>query len=282
MFKERFYKFGSSNLFLTGCILFSAGSVATLLLKFSFFSLLSFALLTLPVIIGVWLIFFESKQLNVLAISFESESPKISENSVTGLTLVKIATIANMVFFCISLGILFIGMIIVVIIVAIASELMGGGRLALILLAIFAAVIVFWVLWLIYYYVALLNVIKSISDGIKYDHVSKIKGVGSFIVLSFIKIGFSIFSQLSELAVLITFRSAINISIQEVISRLGKSLDEISPDIGELISSHIPDLNTFPLMYTLMESVRTVFALAASIGLLLIIITLRRFAKSVA
>jgi len=179
-----------------------------------------------------------------------SKSPKTPESSLVGLTLFKVAAIIGLVIFCISLvPVIFSGWEMLI------SDDWGGALIALSFIA-FAIIIALFV----FYYVALFNVLKSIREGVNNNNVREIKSCGSFVILSFISIGLRIIQDL----IFLSMRAAMDAMMFEL-------LREIPSEYRGLVSSLLPNFDTLPIL----------LSLASSVGLIILVVTLKQFADSI-
>jgi len=246
-FIGRIRSYGSSNMFLTGCILCSVG-ILGLFFNFSFGTIFTIAIAVLPVI-GVWMVYAASK------------SPVAPVGTFPGLTLFKVSTIIGLVLLCIGLGGVVLGGIALLIGGAFLNELIGGsgGIMVVIVLALLIIIAIF-IVWIKFYYMSLLSVLKSIKDGVMGGSVSEIKGFTPFMILSFISIGFGILGDLGTMA----FSATWNRLISEL-------LWDIPVEFRGIAESFLPSISVFP----------SLFSIAANVGLILLIVTLKQFADSI-
>ena len=254
-FIARLHSYGSSTPFLLGCILWSVGSVIGLLMHFTILSILSLALMVL-VVIGLWMMYAASV------------SPKRPEKALPALTMFKVTTVINLILYCIFLAVVVLLMVFMMAAGAIAGELFeeGGGLIMAAVFLVFALIITLMALWIRFYYVALLRTIKSIRYGIFYNKVREIRGVGSFVILSYIMVAFTVILNLLSLA------------LQRMLSEMWNEIMDI------LIWEIPPEFRDFVIDFPLTFQVNVLpvlLSLVASVGLVLLLSTLRRFATSI-
>ena len=247
-FVERIHKYGASSTFFMGAILYTVGSILSLLLSFSFANIFSIALLALP-IVGVWMVYNASTK------------PKVPEATLTALTLFKVATIIGLVSFAIGLGIIIIAAIIIAVIIAIGNTYAPVLSIVLGVLVITGAT---FALCIAFYYVALLRVFKSIRNGILDNTCRKIRGVTSFSILSYIGIGLGILTNIA----LFGSRNHVNNFIHDII--LGLNLGPEFYDVIDIVED-----------MAIISPASVLLSLASSIGMLMLIFTLNKFANSI-
>ena len=171
-FIEYLHRHGGSTLFLTGIILFTVGTALTSIITFSFLSILSMALVALP-IIGFWLMYAASK------------NPSEPEKTLPALTLFKVHTIITLVLVCIGAGLVTI----VGIILTVAFGAEFGGGIAVATLIGFLVVAGIFALFIVFYFVAILKILKDIRRNIIENVFKPIRGVTSFTIFTFVMIG---------------------------------------------------------------------------------------------
>ena len=165
-FIKQIHEYASSQLFFIGILLFSIGTGFSLLTT-GFFGILFSAL---P-IIGVWLIWLESKNL-------EPNAHRKGEKTLMAILLFKITTIAMIVISIIAVAIIPIGLAFVILVEPIAAWIL------LIILPIIA--------YIAFYYISVIKVLNSIRDNIKNNTFKPIYMANLFLIFSFIGIGFGI------------------------------------------------------------------------------------------
>ena len=241
-FMELLREYGTGGIFFLGFILYAVGNILSILINFSAFSIFSLGILALPVI-GLWMLYNAVK------------SPYPAAGLLTSMTLFKVAAIIGLVLLCILLGLVALfGLGVIA-----GFGYFMGGEIGLLILLIFGVIVTGFVLWIKFYYIALLNVLKSIREGIMYGGVAEIKGAGSFVVLSFISIGLSIIGNLIMLVV----HAAVNAVMQEM-------LHEVPRELRGMVSGLLPFGGTGFFV--------TILSLAGNVGLFLLILVLREFA----
>jgi len=255
-FVERMHQYGSSTLFFVGCILFTAGTalgLVTSLRFFNFFSPIFIAWSVLPVI-GVWIIY--SASIN----------PQPQERTLTALTIFKVITMIMIVLTCIGFGLAGLGGLIGLI----ASVASGEAFIIVTVFIVLAITIAIAALYLRFYLIALNRVITSIRDGIYTGYSREIRGAGSFTVWSYVIIGFSILGSLLSFALF-----GLGGFMDEFINYFNQGFAEgfyesagIVPDFD--LASFMPPFGMLSLLVSL----------ASSVGMILLIATLGRFAES--
>ena len=241
-FAKRLCRYGSSQMFLNGCILYTTGALLGFLLVFTPGSIITLPFLALP-IIGIWKIYHAS-------IKAENVTGFLS-----GITLLRIITIILLVFLSIMLG-----LVAITFLIGLVESLAAGDTFFffgfLVLGGIFT--VIFWA-FIRFYFVALLRAFKSIREGLMQKTTDEIRGVGSFVVISYIILGIFI---LGNLYVLYS-PDALNTAMQESLMLM---------DFGtEIMLESLPQI-TF--MSTLLQ-------LVSSVGMLFIIRVFHKFAISV-
>jgi hypothetical protein len=248
-FIEHLHTQGRSGLFLTGIILFSAGTLFTIFASFSALSIISLLLAALP-ITGFWLIFAASK------------SPRLPEKTLPALTLFKIYTIFWLVVvglvalaFLIFFGLAFIGL----------AEFGGGGELAVLLIMFFLTAVVFAVI-IAFYYVPILRIIGSIRRNILHNAMEPLRGVLPFTVVAIILVSLGILGALVGLAVMGT---------------MGVMLDMFIDDIMWEIMRYAPELRGLGLQNMLQGFMTSItltflFSLLIYVGTILLVVSLNK------
>jgi len=235
-FIEILYEHGSGLLFLFGCILYTSGGVISVfLVPLSFINIISIPLVALPVI-GVWMMYITSVR-------------KASTDGVLrALTLFKIPAVVTLVIFCILLGLMAIGMLFSLFSSFLAFLIFGIGG------GIFFLIVKF-------YSLALLNVIKSIRDCIVFERMREITGVKTFVIISYIMIGFEL------------LRNIIGLFWNPPIDAVAQNAAELAGGFGEMASEAIS--------FGGAQGLVALLGLVNSMGMLLLIIALRKFTKDV-
>ena len=248
-FVARLHQYGSNQLFLAGCILYTFGAVVSQILTFSFFNFIVLGLGALP-IIGVWVVYNACNK------------PKVPEATLTAMTLFRVRTIIALV----GIGIFTAGAGLGVAGTGIAILFTSGATRLGVVIAFVASVFALVILILIirFYFVALLQVIKSIKEGIQTGYVREIRGAGSFVVLSYIGLGIGIASSLFFLA----FGGFLNLFVTEVIYELTFYMGSEVEELAYLLN----DISFGRLTYLI--------SLASSVGQIFLITMLSRFANS--
>jgi len=245
-FIGRMRHYGSSNLFLVGSIMYSIG-VLGLFFHFSAITIFSLALALLP-IIGIWMFYAASKS---------SVSPV---GVYPGITLFKVVAVIGLVLFCIALGLVVLFGVIMLIGGAFLSDFMGGGgAIVAAMFFVLLIIVALFIVWIKFYYIALLNVLKSIREGVQSNSNREIKGFTSFMILSFISLGFAILGNLITLAVSAT--------IDRFYAEL---LREIPSEFRGAFAGFLPSINPVP----------SILSLVSSVGLILLIVVLKQFVDS--
>jgi hypothetical protein len=243
-FTELLRGHASSTVYLTGCILYTVGTLLALLIGFSVTDIISTAIAFLP-IFGIWLFFFGS------------------DNFHTGLTLFKVSAIIGLVLFCITMGVITLAALTFFIMAIIFRDTFGVSNLDLAAtFFVLMTIIALFVVFIKFYFAALLNTLKSIKEGINGKEIHQIKGVVPFMVFSFIGIAFDIIWVL----IFYVFGSAIDMFVHSLIELFPADLHEVLEDIIPPLSDNI-----FNLILTVISK----------IGLVLLLITLRKFALAV-
>lgn len=174
---------------------------------------------------------------------------KISSNGVLwALTLFKIPAVITLVAFCILLGLTAIGMLFSLFNSFGAFLIFGiGGGIFFLLVK--------------FYSLALLKIIKSIRNCIVYNPTREIISVGTFVVISCIMIGFDVVLNL------------IGLFASPAINTVTQNATELAGGFGEIASDAIPFIGVHGL--------GALLRIASAIGMLLLIIALRKFSKDV-
>jgi hypothetical protein len=253
-FTALLHKHVAGGPYFIGLVLLSVGTVIPMLSAFSFFGLIGYAIGLLP-IIGYWFIFYAA------------QSPQVPDRSLTGLTLWKVSAVIALVLFCIVFGVVTILALLALLGGGIAVEFFGGGGavlvVVLVLYLIYAAVSIAWIK---FFYIAMLNVVRSIREGVITGSCAEIKGVGSYTILSFIFLGFSLLGNLISLTTI----NAANAFIGGFRNDL---LREIPSEFRGIVGDFIPfgTISILPIL----------FSIAASLGTILILVTWRKLAEDV-
>jgi len=128
----------------------------------------------------------------------------------------------------------------------------------------FVVAILILLVYIIFYFFALFKIINSIRNGIATGHVAKIEGVGAFTILSFIIIGISLLGNIFVL---------LGIHMMDMI--VENMLYYFEDFVGsELMIDLVSDFGGLAVLSSLIGMV-------TNIGMLLLIITLRKFAMEV-
>jgi hypothetical protein len=237
---------GSSSIYLTGCILYTVCTLGALLIRFSLFNILQIAYVLLSVV-GIWLFYSASK------------NREKSNDFLTGLTLFRTSAIIGFVLFCIIVGFLILGLSAFFIFAMITRETLGtrGLALASMLFAIITSIGLF-IIMVKFYFIPLLNVLKSIKDGINNYNITRIKGVNSLIVLSIIGI---------ILAFKMDFFSYM----------YAKDINIFIDEINLLFYDFTKSENVIPTIKA--NIFKLILTSSKKIGLLLLLVTLKKFSK---
>jgi hypothetical protein len=248
-FAERLHSHSGSILFLIGICLFTAGSLISLFMSFSIFSIFSLLLLALPVT-GFWLMFAAAK------------APVLPEKTLPALTLFKVSIIIDLVVSCIGAFFLVIGAIFSFIGAAASGELFVF-ILAFVMFLIAGGVVTF----IIIYFKAVLNTIGSIREGLTTNFIKPLRGVNIFTILTYIGVGFSIIGSIVTMVVL----TIINNTMGSIDYFLRYELD-MPREIVNIVSGMLPDFT--------MQIVATFFTIVTSAGIVLCLVTLNLFNRS--
>ena len=249
-FTQHLHSFGSSNNFLVGIVLFSAGSLFSLLFSLGIMGIFSLAMLALPVV-GMWLIYAASKR------------PSLPEKTFTALTLFKVHTIIGIVF--LSIAILVVVLVTVLLVFwAIEDGLLFNEAFIIPLIVGGLIGIGFVVLFMVLYYVSLLKILKGIGDNMRSNSFAPIRGVTPFTVIAWIGIVFGVLGALSMLA---------------GAGWLEESYDIIFRDLSNELAEFTWILNSlesfWPSTRGLMAS--AIFTLASNIGTAILLVMLSKF-----
>ncbi|MCL2575388.1 MAG: hypothetical protein FWE33_03035 [Defluviitaleaceae bacterium] len=194
----KIHKVGASNLFLIAIILQTLVFILNLSIPFGFVDFIFLVVSVLPVI-AFWVIYFSSKQ--------QQEPDKI----LTALLFIKVTAIANIVVYGMlgSAGLLPI----------------LGGILSiddwLVFLALVATILVV-ASAIIFHYIPMLQIIKSINNGIRNNASSALKGIKFFTITSIIGIVFSISIAIAPI-INIGFTEGLGIGFSEIITLFSTS-----------------------------------------------------------
>ena len=200
-YAERLHSFGRSGAFLLGVILFAAGSLFNIFMSFSAFSLLSIGLLALPAI-------------GLIMICSASSQPRLPEKSLTGLTLLKVTAIIQLVFMClgaagVAIGFIAVGILGAMLEPAVIIVVLFMGLLAL---GIFA-------LYIYFYYVSVLRIISGIRNGLVNNVFMPLRGVQPLMIIVIIAAAFGVIGSM----VMIGASGGLNRFINEISWTLGLS-----------------------------------------------------------
>lgn len=244
-FISHLHKYGKSNMFLAGIILFSIGTVVSTLVTWTLLAFIPLALAALP-ITGLWLIYAESK------------SPQNHERILTALKLFRIHTIINLVLLCL-LAALMLGLSLLS---SFLSAELGAELILSIIPSLFFTLIILSLIPL--YYVPILNIIKSIEQNIINGTFNPIRGVLPFTIVTFIYVG---------LVAFLTALMLVALGIFSVLSINDPMLHYPAQDAFSTVAM-LP-------MFIVFIVVLIGPSLASTIGTVLCVITLNRFAKSI-
>ena len=209
-FVERLHRYGGSNRFFAGALLFTLGhvlnvifTISTLPFSLGIWSLIGLAYTSLP-IIALWLIYAASK------------APRLPEKTFPALTLVKVHTIIGLVLVCLVAAIILIAVIILAIVGATTEP-------ALIVVAIVMGVISLGIfaLFIVFYYVALLRVLSSIRAGLYNNVLKPLKGVTPLMVMVIIFAVFGFIGALISFTVPALFDTFMDQLMVELAAELG-------------------------------------------------------------
>ena len=236
-FVERLHEFGGSAMFLIGIILFTLGSLFTILSSLSVASIITAPLSALP-IIGFWMIFAASK------------SPRLPEKTLPALTMFKVVLVIRLVGMCLVI----LAMLIVAAAFMIGSSFFGPGYYnSGILIGVGVGLLIGMAVALviaIVYFKAVFGVIKGIRNGIYRNIVSPLRGVTLFSVFAYIGAVSTIITSLTS-----SFVSAASTGwIDEMLNILP---GEYQGFYGSLMGT-LPNYNVLYMLFTLMLSVGTV------------------------
>ena len=252
-FTQRLHSFSASGLFLVGCILYSGGLVLAMIMEFSFLSIIPLAFVALP-IIGMWMLYAASK------------NPSVPEKSLTSLTLFKVIAVISLVLVCIGTGAAVLGMLFALTGGAALVDFLGAGESLFAIMVIIFLIITALLILIIIYYVSLLKVIKSIRHGILYNNIKEIRGVGFFTIFGIILVSMEILGNLATLSAQVT----INNFWSDLVWMIRW---EFGPEVASIFNDLMPLGGIDPLPIIL--------SIAASLGMLLMLVTLRKFSASI-
>ena len=260
-FTAHLHKHGGSSLFLTGIILFSAGSVFASVFALGVFSVFALAFTALP-ITGFWLIYAASK------------TPKMPEKTLPALTLFKIHTIAGMVLIGLAVAAMLALSVIMIVYGALNRHATGwvgfNAGLSFILGIFFlvASMIIagIFVLSITFYHVPILKILKGIRHNIIHNTFDRIRGVLPFTVTISIFVFFSTMLTFAGLANAEAFRG----EIIRLLHLFMFDIPEIIP-VGNIIITNI-SLSNFAMSY--------IFNLVSLSGAVICVVVLNRFARS--
>jgi len=220
------------------------------LMAFSAFSIVSLALAVLP-IIGFWLAYSAAK------------APRLPEKTLSALTLFKVSVVIDLVIVCL------VALVFLIVSVALLigsgavrqGPYYGTGVLSAIGIA-FLVLTVIIVVFIIIYYRAILRIFRGIRDGIMYNYLTPLRGVGVFSVLTYIGLVFSIIAAIG----MISSAGFINNLVSDAINSIPMDYFGIS---GGLLGS-VANTNIFSSLCTIIHS----------LGSILCIVVLNRFNNS--
>ena len=232
-YAERLHSFGRSGAFLLGVILFTIGSLFSLFMNFTVLSIISLLLLSLP-IIGGFLIFAASS------------SPRLPEKILPALTLYKVSTIIELVFFCIIMGVVIIAMIILSAAGAFFDATLGAIVIisALIIIGIF-------VLYLILYYVSILRIINGVKGGLLSNKFAPLRGITPLMVVIIIAAVFSLIGSFIAIGASGFYSDIINDIARELGAEFGREFRDMFLDfmpiqsVGVLVTSMLLNMATY-------------------------------------
>ena len=235
-FLNQIQKHFGSQLFFVGFILFTLGSITSIVITFSPFTVISMWFTVIPMI-GLWQIYN--------ACNVSRPIPEAMRGILSGVKLLKIIMMIFHVIMWISVVLLAIS--------AIISLFMS--------IAIFvsiAVVIFFLVLFIKFYYWAFFDIVRSVRKGLNDGCATTIDGAGSFTVLSIIGAAIGILFN------------AFSIFFGSVYRAAYVYFGDIFIDIADTV-----------LFGTDMAAISVLGSVLSGVGLLLLVITLRKFAREV-
>jgi len=255
-FVERMHQYGSSTMFFIGAVLLTAGTAIAHIMAlrfFNVFSIINIAWDVLP-LVGVWMIYRASTD------------PKPQEGTLSALTIFRVMATILIVLMCIGLGLMGLGAIIGLF----ASIAGGGSGIGLLLLILFGVFIALFALYLRFYLIAMRRAVESIREGIYTGYSREIRGASSFVPWSYVMIGFGIFFSLIAVALFGTNNAIMNEFTYYFNQGFNESMFEQGFDMVIDISDSMPRFGMLNLL----------LSLASSVGMLLLIMTLGKFAES--
>ena len=182
-FADRLHSFGRSGTFLLGAILFAISSVLGFFVNINVIGFIQLGLISLPII-------------GLLIVYSASSSPRLPEKTFTGLTLIKVHTIIELVLLCIVAAIVLIAFIIM----GIAGAILEPG-LAVVVFIIGIIVAGIFTLFIILYYVSILRIISGIRHNLMSNTFRPLRGVAPLMVIMIIMGVFAVIGSLSALAI---------------------------------------------------------------------------------
>jgi len=246
------YQHGSSSTVNNGMLLFTVGSIATFLLGMPFAGSTPYAAMT------IFFYFIFAGLFTALPIVagwriYSTSKAAINPDGIlSALTIIKAIFMVLVVFMFIFTTILGI--------IAIIS--LFGSVLAFLLLAVVVGI---FILFIKFYFFALFKMINCARAGIRYGFVDEIKGTGSFSVLSYIAIGYMILDSLFGLLFV-----AANTGFSSLTSAF--------------LVGFMSGLTGEPVAYVdtgVLDFFANITAIVSSIGAILLLIALRKFAAAV-
>jgi len=232
-YAERLHSFGRSGAFLLGVILFTVGSLFSLFINFSVFSIITLLLLSLP-IIGGFLIFAASN------------APRLPEKILPALTLYKVSTVIELVFFCIAMGVVIIAMIILG-----AAGAFLDATLGAIVIVIALVIIGIFILYLIMYYVSILRVINGIRGGLISNKFAPLRGVTPLMVIIIIVAAFSLIGSFIAIGASGFYNEIIHEIAWEIGREFGREFRDMflsfvpAPNVGRLVGAMLLNMTTY-------------------------------------
>jgi len=250
-FVEHLHTVGKSGLFLVGIILFTAGTLLTLIASFSIFTIFPLLLAALP-ITGFWLIFAASK------------SPKLPEKTLPALTLFKVYAIIGLVIVGLGALITLIGFVFAFIGVGAAG---GGAGFVAVFLA-FLLVAAIFVVAILFYYVAIIRVLNSIRDNITHNTMNPLRGVTPLTVVIIIITAFGLLGSLIGLV----FMGAMGFMLDAFMDELVRELMWTAPELL--------DFGIVGMLEGLLTSMTLtlLFSIITYVGTILLIVSLNKLA----
>ena len=249
---------GRSGLFLTGIILFTAGTVFSQVASFSAFSIITLLFTALP-IIGLWLIFAASK------------NPTLPEKTLTALTLFKIYIIITLVL--ISL-VLLLSIIAIVFSFILAAEFFNSSPMIAHLLIVPLFITLILTAFVFIYYIAALRILKSIKENIIHNTMNPLRGVLPFSIVAIIMASLSILFSLGGLAFIGAAGSFIDYLTNELMhvisTQQALQYSGIHYEISNIIFDIVPTL-TMALL----------FGILTQVGTILLVVSLNKLAGNI-